>query len=594
MYFKDFSSGAMIENIVRRAKKLAIKRLIGGGNPGIRVNDLIESIHQEYKEHEDLPNTTNPDDWAKISGKKGERIVYVRTLIKKRRRRRHRRPLDRAGRHRPVPLADPDRASRRRRRPDCGHARGRHAHRLAASGSSRSGPEHVAALVEAVVEDPAAYRWNTMPRSPSAAHGDLRRRRRRPGGATGDGARPSPPSAGPTTGSSAAPASPGPSTGRGPTTARSRRTDGTPDVVEIGYTWLAASAQRTGINVEAKRLMLAHAVRHLGGAPGLARHRRAQPPVAPADRGRSAPGSRASVAGRAHRRRRHGPRLGPLLDHRRRSGPTCGRPRPPPRRLVPPRRLAVERCVRSRPRSRRHRRRIDAVPGCEQDAAGPSGSGSEHPGAGDHAGQRARSSSSNRAVASAPIGVHGADGQAVGAWPRCARRERRDRRRSACRRRRAPRSASRAAAASHCSSVQPRAAQLRLTGRPRRPRPAATCDLAAVEPGLDQRRHVAVAAVLAQHGAAPARAAGGGSGGRLDRRPRRRERPALDRAARPPRRRGQVGELDQVGDRRRPRRARGAGPASTDVEPRRRARPRARRTPSASGSARATIGGAKL
>jgi proteasome-associated ATPase len=83
MYFKDFSSGAMIENIVRRAKKLAIKRLIAKGNPGICVNDLIESIHQEYKEHEDLPNTTNPDDWAKISGKKGERIIYVRTLIKK-------------------------------------------------------------------------------------------------------------------------------------------------------------------------------------------------------------------------------------------------------------------------------------------------------------------------------------------------------------------------------------------------------------------------------------------------------------------------------------------------------------------------------
>ena len=83
MYFKDFSSGAMIENIVRRAKKLAIKRLIGGGPRGIKTQDLIDSIHQEYKEHEDLPNTTNPDDWAKISGKKGERIVYVRTLIKR-------------------------------------------------------------------------------------------------------------------------------------------------------------------------------------------------------------------------------------------------------------------------------------------------------------------------------------------------------------------------------------------------------------------------------------------------------------------------------------------------------------------------------
>ncbi|MEX2292499.1 MAG: proteasome ATPase [Acidimicrobiales bacterium] len=81
MYFKDFSSGAMIENIVRRAKKLAIKRLLAGGTKGIQVDDLIESIHQEYKEHEDLPNTTNPDDWAKISGKKGERIIYVRTIV---------------------------------------------------------------------------------------------------------------------------------------------------------------------------------------------------------------------------------------------------------------------------------------------------------------------------------------------------------------------------------------------------------------------------------------------------------------------------------------------------------------------------------
>jgi proteasome-associated ATPase len=83
MYFKDFSSGAMIENIVRRAKKLAIKRLLDGGTKGIRTEDLIASIHQEYKEHEDLPNTTNPDDWAKISGKKGERIVYVRTIIQR-------------------------------------------------------------------------------------------------------------------------------------------------------------------------------------------------------------------------------------------------------------------------------------------------------------------------------------------------------------------------------------------------------------------------------------------------------------------------------------------------------------------------------
>jgi proteasome-associated ATPase len=81
MYFKDFSSGAMIENIVRRAKKLAIKRLIDSGLKGICLQDLVDSIHQEFKEHEDLPNTTNPDDWAKISGKKGERIVFIRTLV---------------------------------------------------------------------------------------------------------------------------------------------------------------------------------------------------------------------------------------------------------------------------------------------------------------------------------------------------------------------------------------------------------------------------------------------------------------------------------------------------------------------------------
>ena len=81
LYFKDFASGAMIENIVRRAKKLAIKRLIAGGAKGISASDLSQSIRQEFKEHEDLPNTTNPDDWARISGRKGERIVFIRTLV---------------------------------------------------------------------------------------------------------------------------------------------------------------------------------------------------------------------------------------------------------------------------------------------------------------------------------------------------------------------------------------------------------------------------------------------------------------------------------------------------------------------------------
>ncbi|MDQ3951946.1 MAG: proteasome ATPase [Actinomycetota bacterium] len=81
LYFKDFSSGAMIENIVRRAKKTAIKRTIAGEPKGINLHDMLEAIVQEYRENEDLPNTTNPDDWAKISGKKGERIVYIRTLV---------------------------------------------------------------------------------------------------------------------------------------------------------------------------------------------------------------------------------------------------------------------------------------------------------------------------------------------------------------------------------------------------------------------------------------------------------------------------------------------------------------------------------
>jgi proteasome-associated ATPase len=81
LFFRDFASGAMIENIVRRAKKVAIKRFIGGGERGVATEDLVESIRQEFREHEDLPNTTNPDDWAKISGKKGERIVFIRTLV---------------------------------------------------------------------------------------------------------------------------------------------------------------------------------------------------------------------------------------------------------------------------------------------------------------------------------------------------------------------------------------------------------------------------------------------------------------------------------------------------------------------------------
>jgi proteasome-associated ATPase len=81
LYFKDFNSGAMIQNIVDRAKKMAIKDFIESGNKGLRMQHLMSACVDEFKENEDLPNTTNPDDWARISGKKGERIVYIRTLI---------------------------------------------------------------------------------------------------------------------------------------------------------------------------------------------------------------------------------------------------------------------------------------------------------------------------------------------------------------------------------------------------------------------------------------------------------------------------------------------------------------------------------
>ncbi len=81
LFFKDFASGAMMESVVRRAKKLALKRYIGSGEKGVTLDDLIAAVREEFKENEDLPNTTNPDDWAKIAGKKGERIVYVKPLM---------------------------------------------------------------------------------------------------------------------------------------------------------------------------------------------------------------------------------------------------------------------------------------------------------------------------------------------------------------------------------------------------------------------------------------------------------------------------------------------------------------------------------
>jgi proteasome-associated ATPase len=81
LYFKDFNSGAMVQNIVDRAKKSAIKAFLATGQRGIRVDHLLTACVDEFKENEDLPNTTNPDDWARISGKKGERIVFIRTIV---------------------------------------------------------------------------------------------------------------------------------------------------------------------------------------------------------------------------------------------------------------------------------------------------------------------------------------------------------------------------------------------------------------------------------------------------------------------------------------------------------------------------------
>ncbi len=81
LYFHDFVSGAMIESIVRRAKKFALKRYLGGAEKGLSTDDLLAAVREEFKENEDLPNTTHPDDWAKIAGKKGERVVYVKSLV---------------------------------------------------------------------------------------------------------------------------------------------------------------------------------------------------------------------------------------------------------------------------------------------------------------------------------------------------------------------------------------------------------------------------------------------------------------------------------------------------------------------------------
>ena len=104
LYFKDFNSGAMIENIVARAKQMAIKQFLETGQKGIRVAHLLAACVDEFSENEDLPNTTNPDDWARISGKKGERIVYIRTLVSGKQGTEAGRSHRHGRQHGPVPL----------------------------------------------------------------------------------------------------------------------------------------------------------------------------------------------------------------------------------------------------------------------------------------------------------------------------------------------------------------------------------------------------------------------------------------------------------------------------------------------------------
>ena len=130
LYFKDFNSGAMIQNIVDRGKKMAIKDLLTTGQRGLRMQHLLAACVDEFRENEDLPNTTNPDDWARISGKKGERIVYIRTPDLRQGQRG--RPRDRhRGQHRPVPVV-------RRTSLAAGARAGRHGERLAGACSSSS------------------------------------------------------------------------------------------------------------------------------------------------------------------------------------------------------------------------------------------------------------------------------------------------------------------------------------------------------------------------------------------------------------------------------------------------------------------------
>ena len=80
LYTKDLCSGAIIENIVNRAKYLAVKELIGTGRRGLSLGHIITALRGEFEENEELPSNSNPAEWYRIIGKGGERAIRIRSL----------------------------------------------------------------------------------------------------------------------------------------------------------------------------------------------------------------------------------------------------------------------------------------------------------------------------------------------------------------------------------------------------------------------------------------------------------------------------------------------------------------------------------
>jgi proteasome-associated ATPase len=80
LHFHDFSSGAMLASIVARAKRRAVKRQVAGLADGVGLIDIEGAVLEEFRENEDLPSTSSPEDWARISGRRGEAVVAIRPL----------------------------------------------------------------------------------------------------------------------------------------------------------------------------------------------------------------------------------------------------------------------------------------------------------------------------------------------------------------------------------------------------------------------------------------------------------------------------------------------------------------------------------